>query len=161
MNEMTYKRNLDQRTLPLERRLNMRLMAFWWDRRADRHFPTLEDFDPEALSDVWNHCFTICPAADRGKSAFKFVGDTIARASGIEEKPSSVEQIRENCLLDHATRNLDEVLTQKVPVIRSGEFENEDGQTIMFRSILLPLSEDQTNVDHLVGGARCKVKWSS
>ena len=25
----------------------MRLMAFWWDRRADRHFPSVEDFDPE------------------------------------------------------------------------------------------------------------------
>ena len=161
MNEMTYRSDLEQRTLPLERRLNMRLMAFWWDRRADRRFPTLEDFDPEELNDVWTHCFTIRPADSRGECAFQYIGDTIGKASGIEKQGITVAEVGENTLLGHATHNVEEVLEQQVPVIRSGEFVNEDGQTIMFRSILLPLSQDQSNVDHLVGGARCKVKWPS
>ncbi len=161
MNEMTYKRNVEQRTLPLERRLNMRLMAFWWDRRADRHFPTLEDFDPDALSDVWTHCFTLRPAESPEKTAFKFIGETIAKASGVEDTNITVAQVPENSLLQHATRNLDDVLAQKVPVIHSGEFETGEGRTLMYRSILLPLSQDQKTVDHLVGGARCKQKWPS
>jgi len=69
--------------------------------------------------------------------------------------------VPENSLLDHATRKLEDVLAQKVPVIHSGEFVNEAGQTLMYRSILLPLSQDQKGVDHLVGGARCKLKWPS
>jgi hypothetical protein len=64
-------------------------------------------------------------------------------------------------LLDHAARNVGEVLTQQVPVIRSGEFVNEEGETVMYRSILLPLSQDQATVDCVVGGARCKVKRPS
>jgi hypothetical protein len=64
-------------------------------------------------------------------------------------------------LLDHATRNVGEVLTRQVPVIRSGEFVNEEGQNVMYRSILLPLSQDQDTIDCVVGGARCKVKRSS
>ena len=118
---MEYKRNLEQIALPRERRLNMRLMAFWWDRRANRCFPSVEDFDPEELSDVWTHCFTLTPQEPCDRSSFQYIGDTIAAASGLTESNLTVDNVRENCLLDHATRNVNEVLAQQVPVIRTGE----------------------------------------
>ena len=158
---MEYNRDPVQRALPRERRLNMRLMAFWWDKRADRRFPSVKDFDPQELSDVWTHCFTLQPQEPCEKSAFHHVGETIAAMSGIDGAEITVDAISENSLLDHATRNVSEVLTRQVPVIRSGEFVNEEGQTVMYRSILLPLSQDQDTIDCVVGGARCKVKRPS
>lgn len=155
---MEYRRNLEEIALPRERRLNMRLMAFWWDRRASRRFPSVEDFDPEELSDVWTHCFTLAPQEPCDQSAFQYIGDTIAAASGLTESEITVDRVSKNSLLDHATRNVGDVLAQQVPVIRSGEFVNEDGETVMYRSILLPLSQDQKTVDCVVGGARCKIK---
>ncbi len=135
----------------------MRLMAFWWDRRADRRFPSIEDFDPEALSDVWGHCFTLDPREPCEASAFRYVGDSIAAQSGLADSEISLDQVASNTLLDHATRNVKDVIAQRVPVIHSGQFVDTDGATVMFRSILLPLSTDQTSVDCVVGGARCKV----
>jgi hypothetical protein len=158
---MENKQDPEDSGLPRERRLNMRLMAFWWDKRADRRFPSAEDFDPQELSDVWTHCFTIHPQDPYEQSAFDYVGDSIAAASGISGPEITVDKLGEKCLLDHATRNVGEVLTQQVPVIRSGEFVNEEGETVMFRSILLPLSQDQNTIDCVVGGARCKVKRPS
>ena len=158
---MEYNRDPVQRALPRERRLNMRLMAFWWDKRADRRFPSAKDFDPQELSDVWTHCFTLQPQEPCEKSAFHHVGETIAAMSGIDGAEITVDAISENSLLDHATRNVGEVLTQQVPVISSGEFVNEEGETVMYRSILLPLSQDQDTIDCVVGGARCKVKRPS
>ena len=158
---MEYNRDPVQRALPRERRLNMRLMAFWWDKRADRRFPSAKDFDPQELSDVWTHCFTLQPQEPCEKSAFHHVGETIAAMSGIDGAEITVDAISENSLLDHATRNVGEVLTQQVPVISSGEFVNEKGETVMYRSILLPLSQDQDTIDCVVGGARCKVKRPS
>ena len=155
---MEYRRDLEQIALPRERRLNMRLMAFWWDRRASRRFPSVEDFDPEALSDVWTHCFTLTPQEPCDQSAFQYIGDTIAAASGLTESEITVDRVSKNSLLDHATRNVGDVLAQQVPVVRSGEFVNQDGETVMYRSILLPLSQDQETIDCVVGGARCKVK---
>lgn len=139
----------------------MRLMAFWWDRRADRLFPSVEDFDPEELSDVWGNCFTLNPRDPCEKSAFRYVGDTIGAQSGVGDSEITLDKISKNSLLDHATRNLNQVLTQHVPVIHSGEYVNEDGDTVMFRSILLPLSKDQDAIDCVVGGARCKIVKSS
>ncbi len=156
-----YKRVTDRSALPRERRLNMRLMAFWWDKCADRRFPSAEDFDPEELSDVWTHCFTLEPQEPYGKSVFRYVGDSLAAGSGVSEPEMTVDEVRENSLLDHATRNIPEVLSQKVPVIHSGEFENQAGETVMYRSILLPLSQDQSTINCIVGGARCKVKRPS
>ncbi len=158
---MEYNRDPVQRALPRERRLNMRLMAFWWDKRADRRFPSVKDFDPQELSDVWTHCFTLQPQEPCEQSALHSVGDTIAKMSGVSGAEITVNGIGENTLLGHATRNVGEVLTQQVPVIRSGEFVNEEGETVMYRSILLPLSQDQDTVDCVVGCARCKVKRRS
>jgi hypothetical protein len=158
---MEYNRDPEQRALPRERRLNMRLMAFWWDKRADRRFPSAQDFDPQELSDVWTHCFTLQLQDPCEQSAFHYVGDTIAEMSGLGGAEITVDEIGENTLLGHATRNVGEVLAQQVPVVRSGEFMNEEGETVMYRSILLPLSQDQDTVDCVVGGARCKVKRPS
>ena len=158
---MEHKRDTENNVVPRERRLNMRLMAFWWDKRADRRFPSVEDFDPRELSDVWTHCFTLHPQDPFEQSVFRYVGDSIAAGSGINGAEITVDKLGENSLLDHATRNVSEVLTQQVPVIRSGEFVNEEGETAMFRSILLPLSQDQATINCVVGGARCKVKRPS
>ena len=156
-----HKRVSEHGALPRERRLNMRLMAFWWDKRADRRFPSVEDFDPEELSDVWTHCFTLKPQDPYEASVLDYVGDSLAAISGLSDPEVTVDKVCENSLLDYATRNVPEVLSQQVPVIRSGEFVNQEGETVMYRSILLPLSQDQESIDCVVGGARCKVKRPS
>lgn len=136
----------------------MRLMAFWWDRRGQRRFPTLEDFDPEVLAVDWPNCFTLLPGNPLGKSLFNYIGAEIAKTSGVGEDMITLDQLTKDSLLDHATRNIKEVLEQKVPIVASGEFVDPRGRVVVFRGLLLPLSSDQINVDCLVGGARCKVK---
>lgn len=155
---MEYKRDPEVSALPRERRLNMRLMAFWWDKRADRRFPRAEDFNPEELNDVWTHCFKLRPEEPSERSSFQYVGDTLAETSGVTSSEITVGQLGENTLLEHATRNVSEVLRQQVPVVRSGEFVDRNGDTVLYRSILLPVSEDEDTIDCVVGGARCKVK---
>ena len=39
-----------------------------------------------------------------------------------------------------------------------GRFFNRKGEEILYRSILLPLSQDQQTIDCVIGGARCKVR---
>ncbi len=150
---MNEKGDLEQRTLLRERRLIMRLMAFWWDRKSDRRFPTLEDFDPEALSDIWPHCFTLVAHDPPQKSVFRFIGNAVAESLGNTEGKITIDGLTKDSLLDHATRNIDEVLEQKVPLVTSGESFDPGGNAIVYRSILLPLSSDQETIDSVVGGA--------
>lgn len=152
------KRDPLDRGVLRERRLNMRLMAFWWDRRAGRRFPTRADFSGEELTDIWHHCFTLVPEDPLSASTFAYIGETVANLSGIDEPAPTLGQLPENTLLGQATGNAEKVLAQKIPLIASGEFVDFRGQEVVFRSILLPLSDDQETVDSLVGGARCKAK---
>jgi hypothetical protein len=155
---MNGKRDLEQRTLLHERRLNMRLMAFWWDRRGNRRLPTLEDFDPDSLADIWSHCFTLVSRDPPQKSVFRFIGKAVDDSLSGAEGKITIDSLTKDSLLDHATRNIDEVLEQRVPVVTSGEYFDPGGNAIVFRSILLPFSSDQETIDSVVGGARCKIK---
>lgn len=154
---MEHEPDPERISLPRERRLNMRLMAFWWDRRAARRFPSVEEFDPAELGDIWCHCFTVCRRDPWERSEFRFVGETIAAGSRLTDAEITIDKVAKDCLLDHATRKIEKVWSLGVPMIDSGAFVNEEGERAMFRSILLPLSQDQATVDHVVGGARCKL----
>jgi hypothetical protein len=154
-------REVEERNLLRERRLNMRLMAYWWDKRGERRFPMLEEFDPAALSDIWASCFTLMPSDPLAGSRFDYIGEAIAETSRVGTTTRTLADLPGETLLEHATRAMDDVLEQKVPVIASGEFTVDGTATAVFRSILLPTSTDQTDIDHVIGGARCKVLKAS
>ncbi len=50
------------------------------------------------------------------------------------------------------------VLAKKVPMTTSGEFRHVQGGTVLYRSILLPLSEGRGTIDFLLGAANCRKK---
>lgn len=141
-------------------RLTMRLMGLWWIRRGERRFPTLEDFNPAELSDVWRDCFTLMLKNPLPQSTFVHVGKAIAEASGDSEELVTLELVEENTLLGRAASDVESVLERGLPLIESGEFMDFRGQTVMFRSILLPVSRNQEKIDYLIGGARFKAKRS-
>ncbi len=149
---------VEQHTLSEETRLNMTMMAFWWDGRGERRFPTQEGFDPTMLAEVWPSCFMLVPCRPLQQSVFQYIGETIGEFLGVTDKAITVDEVTKDSLLDHATRNIGEVLEQKIPVFTSGEYTDPQGHTAVFRSVLLPLSSDQSNIDCLIGGARCKFK---
>ncbi len=64
----------------------------------------------------------------------------------------------EGTLLEQAVGIYDEVLARKVPITRGGEFEHVQGGTVLYRSIILPLSEGQGTIDFLLGAANSKTK---
>ncbi len=148
----------EQHALSEETRLNMTMMAFWWDRRSECRFPTQEGFDPTMLAEVWPSCFMLVPRSPPQQSVFQYIGETIGESLGVTDGAITVDEVTKDSLLDHATRNFGEVLELKIPIFTSGEYTDPQGHTVVFRSVLLPLSSDQSNVDFLIGGARCKFK---
>ena len=140
-----------------ERRLNMRLMAYWQDLRGTGPHAPIERFDSEAVVDLWPHCFTIVPAPDPDKATFVHVGDMIAADSGLTTVGLVVSDIPADTLLAKALHLVAEVLKVKYPIVDSGEFTDHLGRPSLYRSILLPLTDGRGSVGLLVGGARCKV----
>jgi hypothetical protein len=43
-----------------------------------------------------------------------------------------------------------------VPISRGGEFIKYDGMKVLYRSIILPMSDDGSSVSGLLGAANCR-----
>ena len=133
-----------------ERRLSRRLLAYWQERRGDREFPALGDIDSEAISEMWPSCFILDTAGNREFPYFHYLGSDLLKFSGIF---LSGETDWALTLLDKAVGNYREALETRVPILIEDELTRFDGSRLLFRSVLLPLSEDQKTVDYILGAA--------
>ncbi|MHA1107688.1 MAG: hypothetical protein ACTSQV_01085 [Alphaproteobacteria bacterium] len=141
----------DSVDVPLhERRLVGRALACWDRSRGTRAFPSRADFDATIHAQLDGSTFLIAvgdgedldeviQSDDALKQALRL--DPIGRKP-IDIMPSATEKGLSFC------RTAAEL---KKPIADVGRFTNPDGEEIRYRSVLLPLSDDQENVNYLLG----------
>jgi hypothetical protein len=137
-----------------ERRLVLRLMEFWEARRQGRRFPALADIDPGAIADLWPSCFVLDTARHPSFPYFHYFGPALAQYSGVFLSGKSDWTAT---LLDKAVAKYREALLRQEPVLIEDELTRFDGRRLLFRSVLLPLSDDQRSVNFLLGAANGKL----
>ena len=138
-----------------ERRLVLRLLNYWRDKGDGDKFPALADMDAVEIPDMWPFCFVVGVLGDE-EVRFTYVGDQVALDLPGLSPSTALSVLPEYSLVHHATAYVGQVLRRKVPVTKGGEFSAENGATIQFRSILLPLGEDGRTIDYLFGAANCR-----
>lgn len=147
---------LDQAvTSPSERRLNRRILKYWEERRGAREFPALADIDPAAIPDMWPSCFVLDTLSNFSIPYFHYFGSNLSRYSGVF---LSGKQDWTATLLDHAVFHYRKALEERRPLLIENVLTLFDGSKLLFRSVLLPLSDDQKTINYLLGAANGKVK---
>ena len=147
---------------PEERRLVLRLLAYWDDLRNDRDYPRADDIDARMIGDDWAQCFllrltgtslgagaSLGDGVSLGESQLLHVGDGLL-GDLPDGAPATLARVPETALLHHAAGFAAQTLSKGVPVSLGGEAALSDCKTL-FRSILLPLSNDGATIDHLLG----------
>ena len=64
----------------------------------------------------------------------------------------------ENTLLGQAVKYFSRVQVKQIPITLGGEFEHANGDTILYRSIIMPARDSDGEDRYLIGAANCKVK---
>ncbi len=146
--------NENQMPSGMERRLVLRLLAYWRKLCDSRRFPSPADLNPDDIPDMWPYCFVLDLAGPGQNPVFRslgtaFVGDMALVGDGIS-------QVRSATLIGSAVAYVPEVVTRQVPISRGGEFASDDGLQVLYRSILLPLSNDGTEITALLGAANSR-----
>lgn len=140
-----------QFTSPEERRITLRLLAYWEKKRAGRPMPTEVDMDPADIADLWENCF-LAHTRDIGKPGYNFtyLGKAIEDVyhEGLE---SGGEPLFPN--MDELADGYKQVIATRQPLVVESELTNPHGDHFKYRQVLLPLGESG-RVEAIFGGMR-------
>lgn len=140
----------------IERRITLRLLAYWEKLRKDRLMPTEAEVNSDDIWDLWGSCFLV-RAVDLAKPdcSYTHIGQSILDAyrHGIPEDDAAgmispdASRIADSCI---------KVIETSKPLLEEGEFSNPHGDIIKYRQCLLPLG-DGRKVKAVFGGMNFKL----
>jgi hypothetical protein len=135
-----------------EHRLIMRVLAHWRALADGRGPPRRSQIDPRAFGEDWRHCLLIDLDPRAECSRLSFVGESLRDPSWPTFERQSIADCQKDSLLHVATSYVARVVAKGVP-ISSGGIGIHYGMPIVYRSILLPLSEGGGKIDGMLGAA--------
>jgi hypothetical protein len=125
---------------PEERRAILRIHAVW-QRLAKHGLPSRSGLDPKEFAGDWSNCLIV-----------QLEGGTSKPRVSLKGLDQNISQQRLACtLLPLGQRHISRVLATGQPVGYGGT-ASHDGTDILYRAVLLPLSEDGTQIDALLVG---------
>ena len=133
-----------------ERRVVGRMLSRWDDLRGDRDFPSRADLERGGTGELNSNYFLIAVHDSEFDDEVIGSGPAFRDALRIDPvgkrvvdiMPSSIEKGLSFCRT--AAR-------LKKPIADVGSFTNAHGEEILYRSIMLLLSDDQQNINYMLG----------
>jgi hypothetical protein len=141
-----------------ERRMINRVATYWEELRGERHFPTMTDIEPPRLDDIKSNCFVLDVSKSVEEPIVRFVGDALSEDGKVVRAGESLNTVPKRTLFGRVSDHFLECIANGAPVGIEAEFDTEDGDTVMYRGVLLPFSDDDTNVDFILGAINFKLR---
>ncbi len=135
----------------VERRANSRALKYWKEVAGDRRFPARAQINQASAGDLWDHLFIVEVSGLPENYRFAYAGAVMKSALGMDPTGQTVASTIPGGM---GTRTLffhQAAVGLKGPVDDAGSWTRADGTQILYRSILLPLSDDQQSVNYLLG----------
>ena len=141
-----------------DRRLTMHLMGLWQGvRHGANSCAPAEDFFAVLPEDLWADCCVV-EMADDGSWEVSRMGGNIARRSGVPDAPIKIDDLPPRSLMATSVCEIADAKRTGAPILNEGETEDETGRSALFRSILLPLADNEGRIVQYLAGARCRVR---
>jgi hypothetical protein len=135
-----------------ERRMQVRAYNFWAGLLEDRNFPSVEDLEPDELTDFGPYGVLLDFSKGIEDPLVSYLGaklaDECAAAGTVINRLSDVPA---RSLLSRITDHYMQILANQAPIGFEAEFVNQRGATILYRGILLPFSSDDETIDFIFG----------
>jgi hypothetical protein len=137
-----------------DRRLVMRVLAQWQTLAAGRGMPRRSQIDPRRFGLDWGSCLLIDVDPEPQHSRLAFIGERLRDPTGPAFERQRLDECLEDTLLYSATAEIERVVAERAPVAEG--VATHEGAAVLYRSILLPLSEDGRRIDGVLGAANCR-----
>ncbi len=140
----------------MEQRLVLRLLNHWRGLCGERDYPSFADVIPDDMPDMWHSCFVLEVVGHEEYPVFRAAGGEIISYAPDSLIGTPVSAWEPNTLIGVAVRHTQQVLRKGVPMSYGNEFIKVDGTKVLYRSILLPMSDDGETISGLLGAANCR-----
>lgn len=138
--------------LQSQRRLVSRMLKHWDDRTGERRFPNKSEINEQVAGADWAHCALIALGAELEHSQFLSVGPKLLDAPGPPLAGQPIGACPHSSLLHALLAYLPRCIESVGPLAVSGSAQH-GGYDILYRAILLPLSEDGAAIDAILVAA--------
>ena len=140
----------------IERRLSLRILAYWRDLRGDNAFPSVDDITPQDMGDMWPCCLILKVDGHANDPLITHCGDSFEKMGIPNVANKLLSAAPSPSLVANGFSYFGKVLEKRVPITFGGEFINKDNVRILYRSAILPLSRNNETIDHLLAAANCR-----
>lgn len=134
-----------------ERRLHIQAFNYWHSLLDGREFPAVGDMQPEELDRFRHRSFLIDFPHGYGRPIMRFIGQEIIDEEGTDYSGRVASDIPGEGLLGRLTVHYMEVLANRSPIGFEAAHDRTDGKVLLYRGILLPLSDDNETVHFILG----------
>jgi len=129
-----------------DRRLVSRILKHIVQNSIAGHLPRLNDVDPWLLGDDWSNCALVRIRKPRDQSVFIVVGDKLLSKPSMILDREPVSHCSPTTLLGVVLFFLPEAVEERAAIMVEGGAAHID-TPILFRALLVPLSEDDQTVE--------------
>lgn len=133
-----------------EQRLAGRALAFWEELRGARRFPSRADFDRSTPPFDRGHVFIVKMNEDEMSDEITEAGQAVDLALGLQSAGRKIIDVLPSAT-DLGLSFCRAAAQMRKPVADVGRFTNAHGRNVYYRSILLPMSDDQIEVNYVLG----------
>jgi hypothetical protein len=134
-----------------ERRMHVRAYNYWVSLLEGRDFPSIEDLEPAEVDDFAGNSVLLDFTCGRANPALPYVGPAIREECGLDDDMRTIADVPNRSLLSRLTDHYMQIIANRAPVGFEAEFENQRGESICYRGILMPFSSDGDTIDFIYG----------
>ena len=134
-----------------ERRMHVRAYNYWVSLLDGRDYPSIEDLEPGDVEDFAANSVLLDFTAGRDNPATPYIGAAIREECGLDEGIKSIDEVPSRSLLSRLTDHYLQIIANRSPIGFEAEFDNQRGESICYRGILMPFSSDGDTIDFIYG----------
>ena len=135
-----------------ERRMHVRAYNHWCSLLDGRDYPSIEDLEPSDIADFGPHSVLLDFTEGNDNPATPYIGAAVrAECDLAAEGVATIAEVPSRSLLSRLTDHYMQIIANRAPVGFEAEFDNQRGQSVCYRGILMPFSSDGDTIDFIYG----------
>ncbi|MBT5415453.1 MAG: PAS domain-containing protein [Rhodospirillaceae bacterium] len=151
-----------ERATPAERRATGAALAYWDSLRGERDCPSVEELGIERMPDLNRNAVLIALEADgRTPGMVAYGGEEVERLCGTRTRGRTVGECLPSGMRDRTTQVLAAAAAVRRPLADSDRFSDAAGDTVLYRSVFMPLADADGRITHLLGAFSFKTVGSA